>query len=227
MPSSAVGSCFSAQRPDLEAALAPGAQPLPLALGRAVAYDTDNFDAVEGLTAQQIGSYPTRMLVQVLLAGVGPNVLEAVRTDNVYPYAAGAEVPTSEQVLEARGTLGRAPYAPTPFAAEAARRGVPIVTIREASTLIEQRDALRSALNWPTLQASSATDVGRVLRLYEEIDEPKSAGPGGHRSGPHVGRGGVPADAARAARERAPTADVARDGLCRTRRWGAERQGLA
>lgn len=156
-----------------EAALvAPGAPPLPLALGRVVEYDTDHFDVVVALGPgrERLGFFPTRLVVQPLLAGVEAGVVESVRVDNVYPYAAGSQVPTSQQVLEARGAPIQAQFAGGPAAIEAARRGTGLVDTRTARNLVEQRAALLDALNSPALSIASG-DVERVRRLYLEIDE--------------------------------------------------------
>ncbi|AVK75931.1 Atrophin-1 incomplete domain containing protein [Pandoravirus neocaledonia] len=156
-----------------EAALmAPGAPALPLALGRVVEYDTDHFDVVVALGPgrERLGFFPTRLVVQPLLAGVEAGVVESVRVDNVYPYAAGAQAPTSQQVLEARGAPIQAQFAGGPAAAEAARRGTGLVDTRTARNLVEQRAALLDALNSPALSIASG-DVERVRRLYLEIDE--------------------------------------------------------
>jgi hypothetical protein len=155
-----------------EAALAPtGAPPLPLALGRVVEYDTSHFDVVLSLGPgrQRLGYFPTRLVVQPLLAGVETGVVESVRTDNVYPYAAGAEVPTSQQVLQARGEPIAAQFAGSAPAATGASRGI-IGGAATAQNLLQQRAALAEALASPAL-AAAGQDAERVRRLYYEIDE--------------------------------------------------------
>ncbi|BCU03723.1 hypothetical protein [Pandoravirus japonicus] len=168
-----------------EAALAPGAPPLPLALGRVVEYDTSHFDVVLSLGPEReaLGFFPTRLVVQPLLAGVEAGVVESVRTDSAYPYAAGAQVPTSQQVLEARGAPVAAQFAGGPVATEAARGGGAglIAGAAAAQNLLEQRAALVEALASPALSAASG-DAERVRRLYLEIDERvRALGLGGER----------------------------------------------
>ncbi|AGO82488.1 hypothetical protein pdul_cds_431 [Pandoravirus dulcis] len=168
-----------------EAALAPGAPPLPLALGRVVEYDTSHFDVVLSLGPEReaLGFFPTRLVVQPLLAGVEAGVVESVRTDSAYPYAAGAQVPTSQQVLEARGAPVAAQFAGGPVATEAARAGGPglVAAAAAAQNLLEQRAALAEALASPALSAASG-DAERVRRLYLEIDERvRALGLGGER----------------------------------------------
>lgn len=168
-----------------EAALAPGAPPLPLALGRVVEYDTSHFDVVLSLGPEReaLGFFPTRLVVQPLLAGVEAGVVESVRTDSAYPYAAGAQVPTSQQVLEARGTPVAAQFAGGPVATEAARGGGPglVAGAAAAQNLLEQRAALVEALASPALSTASG-DAERVRRLYLEVDERvRALGLGGER----------------------------------------------
>lgn len=157
-----------------EAALAPGAPPLPLALGRVIAYDTSHFDYIYSLgpSRERLGFFPTRLIVQPLLTGIEAGVVESVRTDNVYPYAAGAQVPTSQQVLEAREEAVAAQFAGGPVATEAARGGGAglIAGAAGAQNLLELRNALVEALASPALSVASG-DAERVRRLYLEIDE--------------------------------------------------------